>query len=86
VEGVVCAQQGSQASACLVGLVPAFWGQFYAVVGDSLVDVAVFWWKGHLVAVFRLHLGETAGERLHIVSLQMWSWGWRYREELTVAL
>jgi hypothetical protein len=73
VEGVVRAQQGSQASACFVRLVPAFWGQFYAVVRDRLVDVAVFWWKGQLVAVFRLRLGETAGETLHIVSLQMQS-------------
>ena len=81
-EGVVRAQQGSQASACFVGLVPAFWCQFYAVVGDRLVYVAVFWWVGRKsVAVFSLYCGEHAGERLHIASIRMESGAIKRREK-----
>jgi hypothetical protein len=43
VKGVVGAEEGAQAMACLTGLRPAFCGEFYAVVGDGLVDVSVFW-------------------------------------------
>jgi hypothetical protein len=43
VEGVVCAKEGPQALSCVEGLRPAFGGELYAVVGDGLVDVAVFW-------------------------------------------
>ena len=42
-EGVVRVEEGAEFESGFVGLVAAFWGQFYAVVGDCLVDVAVFW-------------------------------------------
>jgi hypothetical protein len=42
-EGIICAEKGSQTAAGIVGLSPAFWCQFHAVVGNGLVDVAVFW-------------------------------------------
>ena len=42
-EGVVWFEEGPQSAASVVGLGPAFRGEFDAVVGDGLVDVAVFW-------------------------------------------
>ena len=42
-EGVVCTEESAQTPPCVVGLCPSFWGELYAVVGDRLVDVAVFW-------------------------------------------
>lgn len=42
--GVVGAEQVAQASASIVGLLPAILGQRDAVVGNGLVDLAVLWW------------------------------------------
>lgn len=42
-EGVGGTQEGAELEAGGVGLRPAFWGEFDAVVRDGLVDVAVFW-------------------------------------------
>jgi hypothetical protein len=42
-QGVVGAQQRPQPAAGLVGLLPSFRRQLDAVVGDSLVDVAILW-------------------------------------------
>lgn len=41
-ERVVCAEEGAESSSGVVGLGPAFWCEFYAVVGDGLVDISVF--------------------------------------------
>lgn len=43
VEGVGGAQEGAEFAPGGVGLRTAFWGELDAVVGDGLVDVAVFW-------------------------------------------
>jgi len=43
VEGVVWFKKGPQTATRILGLGPAFGGEFDAVVGDGLVDVAVFW-------------------------------------------
>ena len=41
-QGVVCAQEGAETAAGFVGLYPAVGGEFYTMVGDSLVDLSVF--------------------------------------------
>jgi hypothetical protein len=46
VQGVVWFEEGAQLAPCFVGLVPAVVGEFDAVVGDVLVDVAVFYGEG----------------------------------------
>jgi hypothetical protein len=43
VEGVVGLEKGAQAAASFVGLGPAFGGELDTVIGDVLMDVAVFW-------------------------------------------
>jgi hypothetical protein len=42
VQCVICTEKGTQSSSSVVCLRPAFEGEFYAVVGDGLVDVTVF--------------------------------------------
>ena len=42
-EGVGGAEEGAEFATCFVGLGPAICGEFYAVVWDGLVDVAVLW-------------------------------------------
>ena len=42
-KGIVRAQEGTQTSSCIVGLSPAVGGELDTVVGDYLVDLAVFW-------------------------------------------
>lgn len=42
-EGVVWAEKVAEAAACFVGLGPSFWCEFYSVIWDGLVYLAVFW-------------------------------------------
>jgi len=42
-EGVVGLEKGAQAASSFVGLRPAFGGELDTVIGDILMDVAVFW-------------------------------------------
>jgi hypothetical protein len=40
-EGIIRAEEGAEPSSSVVCLVPALGGEFYSVVGDGLVDIAV---------------------------------------------
>jgi hypothetical protein len=42
VKGIICAEEGAQTSASLVGLCPAILGELYTMVGNCLVDISVF--------------------------------------------
>ena len=61
VQGVVGAQHAAQAAAGLVGLLPAILGELDAVVGDGLVDVAVFCKTGSLLVGGKGGGGEREG-------------------------
>jgi hypothetical protein len=43
VEGVIGTEEGAQSFSRIVRLCPAFWGEFDSMVGDRLVDIAVFY-------------------------------------------
>ncbi len=42
-EGIICAEERAKSSSGVIGLVPALGGEFYSVVRDGLVDIAVLW-------------------------------------------
>ena len=54
VEGIIGPQEGAELAPCFGGLSPSFWCEFYSMIGRSLVDFSVFW--------FRFGASGTVGE------------------------
>lgn len=43
-EGIVWFEESTKAMACFFGLILAVLSELYSMVGDCLVNIAVFWW------------------------------------------